>query len=229
MSGGLNLVLCASAAFMSVTVCFKVLVFEPKTTVPPITTAIAAIRTVGSNPSAPMIIAEIKIPPAAMATFEIKNDLQTPLYNIGELLSVGFDVQDLFVQVTRSTTSSYNCLSCRDLGQQMEASLERREGELQRERGTHFGSGTCPWRRDIPWRGGRICDGPLGEILEWRFHSALFLACDARLLQIKLALDAPARLVGNFALSEQLIDEFTLGGNQVRSKLRDSGSSFEPI
>jgi hypothetical protein len=57
---------------MSVIVCFKVLVFEPKTTVPPITTAIAAIRTVGSNPSAPMIIAEIKFPPAAMATFEIK-------------------------------------------------------------------------------------------------------------------------------------------------------------
>ncbi len=57
---------------MSVIVCFKLLVFEPKTTVPPITTAIAAIRTVGSNPSAPMIIAEIKIPPAAMATFEIK-------------------------------------------------------------------------------------------------------------------------------------------------------------
>ena len=45
---------------------------SPKTTVPPITTAIAAIRTVGSNPGAPMIIAEIKIPPAAMATFEIK-------------------------------------------------------------------------------------------------------------------------------------------------------------
>src|SRR5215472_8154248 len=59
----------ASAAFMSVVVCFKVLVFEPKTTVPPITAAIAPIRTVGSNPSAPMTVAKIKIPPAAMAAF----------------------------------------------------------------------------------------------------------------------------------------------------------------
>ena len=62
-------VLCASAAFMSVIVCFKVLVFEPKTTVPPITAAIAPIRTVGSSPTAPMTIARIKIPPAATATF----------------------------------------------------------------------------------------------------------------------------------------------------------------
>src|SRR5262249_23866625 len=45
------------------------LVFEPKTTVPPITAAIAPIRIVGSNPSAPTTIAKIKIPPAAMATF----------------------------------------------------------------------------------------------------------------------------------------------------------------
>src|SRR5262249_18938469 len=37
----INSVLWASAAFMSVRVCFKVLVFEPKTTVPPITAAIA--------------------------------------------------------------------------------------------------------------------------------------------------------------------------------------------
>jgi hypothetical protein len=29
-----------------------------------------------------------------------ENDLPTPLYNVGELLNVGFDVQDLFVQVT---------------------------------------------------------------------------------------------------------------------------------
>src|SRR5262249_33348500 len=49
----INSVLCASAAFMSALVCFKVLVFEPKTTVPPITAAIAPIRIVGSNPSAP--------------------------------------------------------------------------------------------------------------------------------------------------------------------------------
>jgi hypothetical protein len=69
----------------------------------------------------------------------------------------------------------------------------------------------------------------LGEILEWRFHSALFLACDGRLLQIELALDASARLVGNFALAQQPVDEFTLRGNQIGSEFRDSGSSFEPI
>src|SRR6516165_3115509 len=69
----------------------------------------------------------------------------------------------------------------------------------------------------------------LSEILEWRFHSALFLACDGRLLQIELALDAPARLVGNFALAQQPVDEFTLGSNQVGSEFRDSRSSFEPI
>src|SRR5262249_43849953 len=69
----------------------------------------------------------------------------------------------------------------------------------------------------------------LGEILEWRFHSALFLACDGRLLQIELALDVPARLVGNFALSQQPVDEFALGGNQVRSKLRSSGTGRRSI
>ena len=59
---------------MSVIVCFNVLVFEPKTTVPPMTAAIAPIRTVGSNTTAPIIVAKIKIPPAAMATFEISKD-----------------------------------------------------------------------------------------------------------------------------------------------------------
>jgi hypothetical protein len=36
----------------------------------------------------------------------------------------------------------------------------------------------------------------LREILEGRLHSALFLACDAGLLQIELSLDASARPVG---------------------------------
>jgi hypothetical protein len=35
----INSALCASAAFMAVVACFKVLVFDPQTTVPPITTA----------------------------------------------------------------------------------------------------------------------------------------------------------------------------------------------
>ena len=51
---------------------FDLLVFEPKTTVPPITAAIAPIMTVGSKPTAPMIIAKIKVPPAAIAAFEIR-------------------------------------------------------------------------------------------------------------------------------------------------------------
>ena len=64
--------LCALAAFIAVIVCFKVLVFDPQMTVPPITAASAPIMTVGSNPTAPMLIAKIKAPPAAMATFETR-------------------------------------------------------------------------------------------------------------------------------------------------------------
>src|SRR6266446_6404500 len=72
----INSALCASAAFMAVVVCFKVLVFDPPTTVPPITAANAPIMTVGSNPTAPMIIAKLKVPPAAMANFEIKTNFR---------------------------------------------------------------------------------------------------------------------------------------------------------
>jgi hypothetical protein len=53
---------------MSVPVCFKVLVFDPNMTVPPIATAIAPIIIAGSKPTAPMIIAKIKVP-AAIAAF----------------------------------------------------------------------------------------------------------------------------------------------------------------
>jgi len=45
-----------------------------------------------------MIIAKIKIPPAAMAAFEIRMIFRRR--SIGELLNVGFRVQDLFMQVT---------------------------------------------------------------------------------------------------------------------------------
>jgi hypothetical protein len=89
------------------------------------------------------------------------------------------------------------------------------------------------------WDAARCCQGAvslepgnardLRDILERRFHSALFLACDARLLQIELALDASACLVGNFALSQQLVDVFTLGGNQLRPEVGGCGSSFDPI
>jgi hypothetical protein len=68
----INSALCALAAFMAVIVCFKVLVFDPQTTVPPITAASAPIMTVGSNPTAPTLIAKIKAPPAAMAAFETR-------------------------------------------------------------------------------------------------------------------------------------------------------------
>src|SRR5262249_46519587 len=76
---------------------------------------------------------------------------------------------------------------------------------------------------------GGFVQGTLGEILKGRFHSVLLLACDGRLLQIELALDASARLVSNFALPQQPVDECTLGGNQLGSEFRDGGSSFEPI
>ena len=65
--------------------------------------------------------------------------------------------------------------------------------------------------------------------LEGRLHSALFLACDARLLQIELALDASARLVGNFAPAQQLVDVFALGRNQFRPKVCGCGTSVDPI
>src|SRR5262249_52471899 len=75
-----------------------------------------------------------------------KNDLPTPLYNVGELLNAGFDVQDLFVQVPvvihlKSTLprqihgQPLRRFIYRGLGQKMEASIERRAGELQRESG----------------------------------------------------------------------------------------------
>jgi hypothetical protein len=52
--------------------CFDVLMFDPKTTVPPITAEIAPIITIGSNLIAPNVKANSHIPPAAMATFEIR-------------------------------------------------------------------------------------------------------------------------------------------------------------
>src|SRR5262249_42030388 len=90
---------------------FKKLVFYPQKTVPPIKTASAPIKTIGSKTTPPMIIAKIKVPPAAITTFLIKKKIPQLLYNIAELLNVGFDVQDFFVQVTvvihvKSTLSS---------------------------------------------------------------------------------------------------------------------------
>ena len=46
--------------------------FDPKTTVPPTTAAIAHIMTVALNPIAPIIIAKIRIPPAPAANFETR-------------------------------------------------------------------------------------------------------------------------------------------------------------
>jgi hypothetical protein len=50
-------------------------------------------------------------------------------------------------------------------------------------------------------------------ILKRRIHSALFLARHAGLLEIELSLDAPARLVSNFAVSKQLINVVAFGSN----------------
>jgi hypothetical protein len=57
---------------MSTAACFDVLVFDPKTTVPPITAEIAAIIAIGSNLIAPNVKANSHIPPAAMAIFDAR-------------------------------------------------------------------------------------------------------------------------------------------------------------
>jgi hypothetical protein len=95
----INSALRASAAFMSVVVWFKVLVFDPKTTVPPTTAAIAPIMTVALNPIAPTIVAKIRIPPAPAANFE-RRMIFRQLSNVRELLNVCFNAQYLFLQVT---------------------------------------------------------------------------------------------------------------------------------
>ena len=66
----INSALRVSAAFIAAVVCFDVLEFEPKTTTPPIMAAIAPIVVAGSNLIAPSKLANIQIPPAAMATLE---------------------------------------------------------------------------------------------------------------------------------------------------------------
>src|SRR5262249_52270049 len=78
-----------------------------------------------------------------------KNDLPTPLYNVGELLDVGFDVQDLFVQVTvvihlkstlprRSTTSGNNCLLCCGRGTGLVGTLDPLQDSDPSRRRTSF-------------------------------------------------------------------------------------------
>ena len=80
-----------------------------------------------------------------------------------------------------------------------------------------------------PASSGALKTRDLRETLKWRFHSALVLTCDARLFQIELALDASARLVGDFAFSKQSVDVFALGSNQFRPEVRGRGSGFDPI
>jgi hypothetical protein len=57
---------------MSVAACFDVLVFDPKTTVPPITAAIAPTIAIESNLIGPNVRANSHVPPAAMAIFETR-------------------------------------------------------------------------------------------------------------------------------------------------------------
>jgi hypothetical protein len=52
--------------------------------------------------------------------------------------------------------------------------------------------------------------------LKRRIRAALFPAGDARLLQVEVALDAPARFIGDLAFSQQPEDVFALGGDQFR-------------
>ena len=60
------------AASAAAAVCLAVLVFDPKTTVPPIITAIAPIIVTGSNLINPIARANSHIPPMATAIFEIR-------------------------------------------------------------------------------------------------------------------------------------------------------------
>ena len=64
---------------------------------------------------------------------------------------------------------------------------------------------------------------------EWVELDRAELACDGRLLQIELALDASACLVGNFPLLQQPVDVFALGGNQFRPEIRRREGSFDPV
>jgi hypothetical protein len=66
-------------------------------TVPPITAAIDPIITAGLKPTTPKVVAKIKSPPPAMATFEIRSIFRHFIYSVGKLLEMGFDAQDLFV------------------------------------------------------------------------------------------------------------------------------------
>ena len=101
----------------------------------------------------------------------------------------------LRICTSSSSTSSTSGRRASIRRQGVRAPYDKREGHMPRAEGSR--------------------PRPPAEILEWRFHSALFLTCDARLLQIELALDAPACLIRNFALSQQLVDVLALGGNQA--------------
>jgi hypothetical protein len=145
----INSVLFTSAAFMPVIVCFKVLVFEPKTTVPPITAAIAPIRTVGSNPAAPMIVAKIKIPPATMATLEIRM-----IFRHLSIMSASSSMRastckfvraghrchpsEIYPASPDSTTSGHDCLLCCGRGSGLVGTLDPLHDSDPSRRNTSF-------------------------------------------------------------------------------------------
>ena len=83
---------------MSAAACFDVLVFDPKTPVPPITAEIAPIIATESNLIAPNVKANSHIPPAAMATFETRITFRQ-LYDSGKLVDVSFDARYLIAQI----------------------------------------------------------------------------------------------------------------------------------
>jgi hypothetical protein len=66
-------------------------VLDPKTTIPPRTTAIAPIIVTGSNPISPSVIANNDIPPPAMASFEITISLRQPLCEFSNFFDMTFE------------------------------------------------------------------------------------------------------------------------------------------
>ena len=95
----INSALCVSAAFMAAVVCFDVLEFDPKTTTPPITSAIAPIAAVGSNRIAPIKLANIQNSTGSDDHLRKQHGLAAPIKAFGKFVDIGFEAGDLIAQV----------------------------------------------------------------------------------------------------------------------------------
>jgi hypothetical protein len=94
----INSALCFSATFIAIVVCFDVVRFDPKTTAPPITAAIAPITVVGSN-----LIRKLSQYPNSAGRhrhLRKKHGLPAPLQGLRKFLNFSFKARDLIAQVT---------------------------------------------------------------------------------------------------------------------------------